>query len=124
MTLFISNLTLGLSYTAKNHAAFLYITKLTGTPITSLFHLFVESLLTSYLLFKFCVYPRVSIFVLRCFMGDVLACRVDECISEGVPHGVGGAFSIVENITTLKPNATYPNLHQQFLDIINNNGLA
>ena len=56
--------------------------------ITSLFHLFVESLLTSYLLFKFCVYPRVSIFVLRCFMEDVLACRVDECISEGVPHGV------------------------------------
>ena len=66
--------------------------------ITSLFHLFVESLLTSYLLFKFCVYLRVSIFVLRCFMGDVLACRVDECISEGVPHGVGGALSIVEHI--------------------------
>jgi uncharacterized short protein YbdD (DUF466 family) len=22
-------------------------------------------------------------------MEDVLACRVDECISEGVPHGVG-----------------------------------
>ena len=66
--------------------------------ITSLFDLFVESLLTSYLLFKFCVYPRVSIFVPRCFMGDVLACRVDECISECVPHGVGGALSIVEHI--------------------------
>jgi hypothetical protein len=66
--------------------------------ITSLFHLFVESLLTSYLHFKFCIYPRVSIFVLRCFMGDVLACRVDECISEGVPHGIGGAVSIVEHI--------------------------
>jgi hypothetical protein len=40
----------------------------------------------------------MQLFVLRCFMGDVLACRVDECISEGVPHGVGGAFSIVEHI--------------------------
>jgi hypothetical protein len=32
LTLFIPNLTLGLSYTDKNHAAFLYVTKLTGTP--------------------------------------------------------------------------------------------
>jgi hypothetical protein len=32
------------------------------------------------------------------FYGDVLACRVDECISEGVPHGVGGVLSIVEHI--------------------------
>jgi hypothetical protein len=69
--------------------------------ITSLFHLFVESLLTSYLLLKFCVYPRVSIFVLRCLMGHVLVCRVDECISEGVPHGVGGALSIVEHISEI-----------------------
>jgi hypothetical protein len=32
MTMFIPNLTLGMSYTAKHHAAFLYITKLTVTP--------------------------------------------------------------------------------------------
>ena len=77
---------------------FVFTLSFLDVGITSLFHLFVESLLTSYLLYKLCVYPWVSIFVLRCFMGDVLACRVDECISEGVPHGVGGVLSIVEHI--------------------------
>ena len=40
---------------------------------------------------------------------------------------IGGDFNLPGwywRSTTLKPNATYPNLHQQFLDIINNNGLA
>jgi endonuclease/exonuclease/phosphatase (EEP) superfamily protein YafD len=40
---------------------------------------------------------------------------------------IGGDFNLPGwdwRSTTLKPNATYPNLHQQFLDIINNNGLC
>ena len=40
---------------------------------------------------------------------------------------IGGDFNLPRwdwRSTTLKPNATYPSLHQQFLDIINNNGLA
>lgn len=40
---------------------------------------------------------------------------------------IGGDFNLPGwdwRSTTLKSNATYPNLHQQFLDIINNNGFA
>jgi hypothetical protein len=40
---------------------------------------------------------------------------------------IGGDFNLPGwdwKSTTLKSNATYPNLHQQFLDIINKNGLA
>ena len=66
--------------------------------ITSLFHLFVESLLTSYLLFKFCVYPRVSMFVLRCFRGMFLLVELMS-VSLKVFHMVLAVHSVSLNIS-------------------------
>ena len=46
--------------------------------------------------------------------------------ASSIRNASGGDFNLPGwewRSTTLKPNATYPNLHQQFLDI-NNNGLA